>query len=216
MDPLHIAIALGPLAVYTLLMGMLNLFRRPFLTTGARDTAALGIAVSGFVIAGPMELFLPESAVILFGPLVWVLLLAFYTLCLTLVVLLMRPRLIIYNATYSQVRPLLSDLSLQLDKEARWAGENLMLPQLGVQLTIESFPPLRNVQLVSAGPNQSYAGWRRLEVAMAAALRETSVQANPYGVSLLVASGAMTTLIGYYLLSDREGVASALFEMLRL
>ena len=57
MDSLHFCIAVIPLAVYLLMMGLLNLRRRPFVTTGARDAATLGIGVVGFVIAGPMELF---------------------------------------------------------------------------------------------------------------------------------------------------------------
>ncbi len=64
----------------------------------ARDVAALGMAIAGFIVAGPMELFLPAAATNRFGAYVWLLLLAFYGLCLTLVVLLMRPRLVIYNA----------------------------------------------------------------------------------------------------------------------
>ena len=66
-DPLHLAIALGPLAVYFLLVGMINLSSRPLVTTGARDAAALGVGLSGLVFAGPMELFLPEDAAIHFG-----------------------------------------------------------------------------------------------------------------------------------------------------
>ena len=89
-DALHVSIALGPLAVYLLLVGIINLSRRPFLTTGARDVAAIGVAISGFIAAGPMELFLPEAAADRFGPYVWLLLLAFYGLCLTLLVLMMR------------------------------------------------------------------------------------------------------------------------------
>ena len=34
MDPLSLCIALGPVAVYLILIGSLNLGRRPFLTTG--------------------------------------------------------------------------------------------------------------------------------------------------------------------------------------
>ena len=69
MDSLHFCIAVVPLAVYLLMMGLLNLRRRPFVTTGARDAATLGIGVIGFVIAGPMELFFPEGAASQFGAL---------------------------------------------------------------------------------------------------------------------------------------------------
>jgi len=45
MDPLHFFIGAAPVAVYLFLVGLVNLSRRPFLTTGARDTAALGIGI---------------------------------------------------------------------------------------------------------------------------------------------------------------------------
>ena len=76
MDPLHICIALGPLAIYFLVVGLVNLRARPFITSGAQDAAALGVGVMGLVIAGPMELFFPESAAVQFGFWVWALLIA--------------------------------------------------------------------------------------------------------------------------------------------
>jgi heme exporter protein D len=214
MDPLHCSIALGPLAAYTLLLGLVNLSGRPFLTTGARDTAALGVAISGFVVAGPMELFLPHAAATRFGPYVWLLLLAFYGLCLTLVVLLLRPRLVIYNVTVEQLRPILAGVVSELDREARWAGESLVLPQLGVQLNVESFPALRNTQLAAAGPHQSYLGWRRLEISLVDALRGTKSTPNPYGFFLISFGVLIASALTLYLVSDRQGVAQALGEML--
>jgi hypothetical protein len=215
-DPLHVCIALGPLAVYLLLLGVINLSRRPFLTTGARDIAALGVAVSGFVVAGPMELFLPEAAANRFGGYVWVLLLAFYGLCLTLWVLLLRPRLVIYNATAEQLRPILAGVVAELDKEARWAGESLVLPQLGVQLHVEPFGGMRNAQLVAAGPEQSYAGWRRLELALAESLRRTKAAPNPYGFLFVFIGLVMATLVTAGMVQDTDSVAQTLREMLRL
>ena len=39
MDPFRLCVALGPVAIYLLLVGTLNLFRRPFLVSGTRDAA---------------------------------------------------------------------------------------------------------------------------------------------------------------------------------
>ena len=47
MDPLHFCIAMVPLAVYLLMLGLLNLRRTPFVTSGARDAAAVGIGYLG-------------------------------------------------------------------------------------------------------------------------------------------------------------------------
>jgi hypothetical protein len=216
MDPLHVCIALGPLAMYLLVLGAINLSSRPLVTSGARDALALGIAIVGFVAAGPMELFLPEAAAVYLGPWVWVLMLILYLLGLVLLVLTMRPRLVIYNAPAEHLRPILAEVVAHLDHDARWAGESLVMPQLGVQLHLESLPLTKNVQLVASGPNQDIAGWRRLEHELAAALRRTRSGPNPYGLILLSFGVAIAGIITWQLARDPSGVTQALHEMLRL
>lgn len=219
-DPLHATIALAPAAVYLLLIGMINLSSRPFVTTGLRDSAALGVALMGFVIIGPMELFLPEHlmgrlAAHQLAWLVWPILIAFYLLCLTLLVLLQRPRLVVYNITPEQLRASLGDILGQLDREARIAGESICLPNLGVQLYIESLPVLKNVQLKSTGPHQSYQGWRGLESALRGALRESRGQTNPYGISLVMFGLLVLGTIGYMMTVNGESIAQAWHDMIR-
>jgi hypothetical protein len=214
-DPLHLSIALGPLAVYVVLLGLINLSSRPLVTTGGRDTASLAVAISGFVVAGPMELFLPERAAHHFGGYVWLLLLGLYALVVILLVLVLRPRLVIYNITGERLRPILADVVKELDDDARWVGESLALPRLGIQLHVEPFVTMRIVQLVSSGPRQSYAGWRRLEALLAKKLREASSPPNPYGFSLLAFGLLMVALMTYSVVRDTQAVAQALGEMLR-
>ena len=113
------------------------------MVSGSRELAALGVAVVGLLIVGPMQLFVPDATVLRFGWLVWPLLLSFYGLSLTLWMLVARPRLVIFNIRGSQLRPMLSELAISLDADARWAGDSLALPQLGVQLRMESFPSMQ-------------------------------------------------------------------------
>lgn len=216
MDPLHLCIALSPLSVYLLLLGVINLSRRPLVTNGARDAAALGLAISGFVIVGPMELFVPEATILRLGVFVWALLISFYAMCLTLFVLLMRPRLVIYNIRPDQVRPMLAELVNELDRESRWAGECLIIPNLGVQLHVEASAGMRNVQLIAAGANQSYDGWHRLEKTLTTSLRQVQSVRNPYGFSLIFFSLLMIGLVTFWLVQDADAVAQSLREMLRL
>src|SRR5690349_10738327 len=101
MDPLHATIALAPAAAELLLIGMLNLSSRSFVTTGVRDGAAQEAAMSGFEIAGPMELFLPEGLIARLAALevawaIWPFLIMFYEIRLTLLVVLQRPRVVVY------------------------------------------------------------------------------------------------------------------------
>lgn len=209
MDPVRLSLALGPLAVYFLMMGVIHLARRPFLTTGGRDLAALGVAVSGLVIIGPIELFLPRAAAMNFGALVWLLLIAFYVLCLTLVVLIGRPRLVIYNISVDELRPVLAEVVATLDTEARWAGNSLSLPRLGVELHVDPFPAMNNVSLVAAHDEQNFRGWRRLEQTLALALARTEVTVNPRGVGMLMLALAMIATMYVELFAHPAAVAEA-------
>ena len=127
----------------------------------------------------------------------------------------MRPRLVIYNVTLEHLRPALGETAVELDQEAHWAGMSLVLPRLGVSLHLEPSASMRNVQLVSTGPRQNYAGWKRLEHALRPALRETPSAANPFGAVLFIFGMIMATLVAYQTLSQPEAVAAALKEMLR-
>jgi len=154
-DPLRLAIALVPLASYCLLIGLLNARRRPFLTTGGSDLAALGFAFTGLVLVGPVELFRPEAASAEFGSYVWLFLLVFYWLCVWLAVLLAKPRLVVYNISVEELRPVLAEAARAIDPQARWAGDSLSLPTLGVQLHLESFDLMQRLDRSQRLPAES-------------------------------------------------------------
>ena len=71
-EPFTIVLALLPLIGYLLVLGTVRISGRVLVTTGGRDVAALGMAISGLCAVGPAELFFPNHAAIVFGPLVWV------------------------------------------------------------------------------------------------------------------------------------------------
>jgi hypothetical protein len=218
MDAFHLCLALGPVAVYLLLLGMLNLSRRPLLVSGTRDASALGLALSGLVIVGPLALFFPIGTANHMGrfgmELVWLLMLAMYGLCLVLVLLTLRPRLVIYNISADQLRPILAELVERLDSQARWAGDSLLLPALGVQLHLESVAWMRNVSLVSAGPHQDHAGWKRLENELTAALRQVEVPRNLAGVILLSFGACVAVVLGLAVAREPQVVARTLYDIL--
>lgn len=216
MNPLYFAIIAAPIGIYLFIIGLVNLKRRPFVTTGARDAAAIGIAVSGLMIAGPMELFFPESAAGRFGPYVWVLLLAFYGLCVSLIVLLMRPRIVVYNLSPQSLRPLLGDVAIRLDPKARWSGDSLWLPTLDLQLNLEGSSWLSNSQLVSVGDKQRFEGWRLLEKELreqVAAMRSETVV---FGVALITAAVSLALVSIIWVVADPVVVRESLANLLRL
>jgi hypothetical protein len=213
MDPFRLCLAFGPVAMYLLLLGALNLSRRPLLVSGVRDIATLALAISGLMIIGPMELFFPFEAAVRFGSHVWLLLLALYAMCVVLVLLLLRPRLVIYNITADKLRPILAELVDRIDTDARWAGDSLVLPGLGVQLYLDSFAALRSTSLISAGGNQSHQGWRQLETALGDALAREDVARNPRGISLLGAGLLIIAAIVLAISQNPQAVAQSLLDI---
>ena len=215
MDPLHFCIAIAPLAVYLLLLGVMNLRGRPFVTTGARDAAALAIGLVGFVIAGPMELFFPEGAASRFGAWVWLMLVIFYGLCVSLAVLLMRSRIVIYNISMEQLRPVLTRIAMSMDQRSRWSGASLLMPDRKVHLHVEPVETLRNIQLTAGGNHQSYESWQELEHELRDALKTLRVGPNMIGVPLLLVSGVLAMGAAVWMLRDQTAVAQALQELWR-
>jgi hypothetical protein len=218
MEPFHLCLALGPVAIYLLLLGVINLSRRTLIVSGGRDAAALGLAVSGLVFVGPMALVFPESVAAHFGPsgakYVWLMFAGLFALCLIMVLLILRPRLVIYNISAGQLRPLLAEVVERMDPDARWAGDCLFLPGLGVQLHMESFGGMRNVSLVSSGPKQDYQGWSRLEAELAAALRGIEVPRNFAGLILLSAGNVLVLWLAWAIIRDPQAIARTVFELL--
>jgi hypothetical protein len=220
MDPFRLCLALGPVAIYLLLLGVVNLSRQTLLVSGGRDAAALALAISGLMLAGPMELLVPFEAEIFFGPYVWILLPVIYVMCVVLWLLTMRPRLVLYNTTADKLRPVLADVVARLDAETRWAGDCIVLPGLDVQLFVDGFPALRSVSLIAAGGRQSQSGWRRLEAALTAAVAREEVARNPRGLFLIAAGLLCLSVLVFVIARDPNamvqsllGIAHALLQM---
>ncbi len=216
MDPLHLCVALAPLAIYLMFIAFVNLRTRPSMLGGLKDASLLALGISGLVVAGPLELFLPESAAFRFGAYVWLLLIVLYFLAAALIILSQRPRIVVYNTTAEELRPIISTIVQQLDDTARWAGDSVALPKLGVQLHLDRSPTLRNVQLISTGATQNFDGWIQVEKMLKKHLSEIRTRPGRQGSALLVAGMLMLFIVGMALVVDRESIAQSLQEMLRM
>ena len=213
-DPLRLAIALIPLAAYCVLLGIVNARRRPFITTGGCDLAALGAALSGLILVGPIELFRPEAASAEFGGFVWLFLLVFYWLWVWLAVLVARPRLVVYNIRGEELRPIVAEVARKLDPHARWAGDSLSLPNLGASLNMECFEIMRHCSLIATGGKQDMEGWRRLSAELRTQLSTLRVSPNPRALGLMLAATALLAVSITHMLSYPQHVAQAMKEML--
>ena len=210
MDCFDWCVALGPVAVYLLLLGAVNLASRPLVVSGVRDMAVLALAASGLVMVGPMELFFPVQASISYGPAVWLFLMGLYALAAVLGLLFMRPRIVVYNVPVEELRAVLARLAVGLDPDARWAGDALALPNLGVELHVEQVTALRNVSLVACGPDQNPQSWRRLEAALAAQLATLEVPRNRRALALVAAGAFLTATLVLMIARDPLAVAQSL------
>jgi hypothetical protein len=162
-----------------------------------------------------MQLFMPQEAATRFGQYVWLLLAAFYVLCLILIIMLSRPRLVVYNIGPQELRLALDAAARRIDPEATWAGRNLSLPLARVHLHLESFPPLANVALLATGDDQSITGWRRLEVSLREVLRETPVAAGAHGFWMMLAGALVLASLAFWVADDPQTIAHGLERMLR-
>jgi hypothetical protein len=213
-DPLRLSIALVPLAAYGLLLAIVNARRRPFVTTGGCDLTALGAALSGLILVGPIELFRPEAASAEYGGYIWLFLLVLYWLALGLIVLVARPRLVVYNVRGEELRPILAEVARKLDSHARWAGDSLALPNLGVQLHMECFEIMRHCSLVSSGDKQNITGWQRVSAELRTQLATLRVASNPRALGFTLAATLLLAASIAHMLNNPQQVAQAMNEML--
>jgi hypothetical protein len=215
LKPFPFCVAVAPLALYLLVLGLINFSRRPVVVSGARDMAALGVAILGLLIVGPAELLFPRLPGELTGYF-WLLLLFIYGLLLTLGVLLSAPRIVVYNVTLDQLRSVLSETVNELDPEVRWAGGSLSLPRLHVELYLDDGPSVRNVSLIATSSTQSYAGWRTLEKALRERLRATVENPpNAWGLGVLIAALCLAARMGWIVYHDSREITQGFVEMMR-
>jgi hypothetical protein len=177
--------ALVPLGCYLVVLGWLHLRRRPAAVSGGIDLAALAAAVSGFVLAGPLALLQPAV-----GTAAWATLMMLGTLVVIVAggLLATRPRLVIYNVTVEQLRPLLAEVVGQLDGSARWAGESVVLPAQGLQLLMDGRGIARCVSIVAVGTRASPEAWAEFSRRVRRGARTLRVRRNLWG-GLFLAAG---------------------------
>ncbi len=195
--PFTLLLALLPLIGYLILIGGIRASGRAMITTGARDVAALGIAISGLVAVGPAELFFPTPAASMFGPWVWFAIATFYSLCLTLIAITSRPKLVIYGRSPEQVFEPLLQAARRLDPAAvgdatRW---QVTLPTIQVQLRVDGHPGADSAQILAFEPNLTPRFWHQLQGHLREAVPRQSVPRNFAGFSMLLAAACLIGLL---------------------
>lgn len=179
--------ALVPPSLWLLAIASRHLRRRPTVVGGAWDLGLQAAALAGLAVVGPLELLQPVGMRGLWRLLLPVILCA---LLAALAVLASRPRLVVYNASLEQVRPVVAQVAAGLDPGARWAGETVALPGRDVQVHLDGRGGMRSVSLVAVGTRTSPEGWAEFTRRMRAAMRRVPVRKSPWAAVFVALAGA--------------------------
>jgi hypothetical protein len=208
--------AIGPLAIYLVLLSLIRLRGVPLVTTGGRDLAVLGMAIGGLVAIGPMQLFYPSIVGAALGWRVFVGLILLYVLSMTFAHLLMKPRLVIYGADVPTVLAALHRSIVQVIPEARCDEEGAYYAQAHLRFRVEGQTGWYATQVTIDGPPLTHA----TAVAVRRTLRQELRSAAPSpraGAAALLAT-ALCTLgwLSYQAISQRQDLAASLRDFLRI
>jgi uncharacterized membrane protein len=216
-DPLRVCVALAPLGLYLVLIGRLNLARRPTVISGGRDLAALAVGLAGLVIVGPIELLLPDEAASLkVGPYLWLMALTLYSLVGSLAALLIRPRLVVYApCSQAEFRTVLGAVADELDPQSRSAGNSVAMPSRQIEFVIEHYALLNCTALTATTGRQDLDGWRDLHRALTRHLRGVSPRRSRWGVGLVTIGLAIVAAIGWQLAAHPQEVVQSFQEAVR-
>jgi len=194
-DPagLPLWIALVPLAVYLLALTLVHLRRRPLVVPGSWDLALLVGSVAGLALGGPLAAFVPPVAEGLWR---WLLPAGVLVLLTAAAVLAARPRLVVYNMSGEQLRPVVAEVAAALDHESRWAGETVALPGRGLQIHLET-GGMRSVSLVAVGTRTSPEAWTELGRRVRRALAAVPVRPSPWAWLFAAATALVLAVAGW-------------------
>jgi hypothetical protein len=215
-EPIFLLIAALPLIAYLLLLGLIRLSGRALVTTGGRDIAALGFAVSGLVAVGPGELFFPKAAAGVFGVWVWLALATFYGLIVTLLGLTSRPRLVVYGRTVEQMLGPLYRAARELDEQAVLDREvdQVHLPRLRIRLRVAGSRGVDAVTIESFEPIGAAAFWEKLLGHLRDQVEAMERPSERRGGWMLFVAFSLIALVTWQAISERQQVVEGFRDWL--
>lgn len=178
---LRIVTTVAPVALYFLLLGLLNTRRHPQLLSGRQDSALLTLAMSPLLIApvvywlgGGLQTALVCGGVLAAG--VWGL----------------SPRdrtWVIYNLPVSNVLRTAQRILRAMGVATQHTDTGLLIEESDGGIEISHFPVLRNVTLRCTGGSEEM--WRKFETRLHEQLQHVETQPSPMAVTLLLLATAM-------------------------
>ena len=191
-DPFAALVALLPLIGYLLTLGVTRLLGYTIVTTGGRDIAAVGIAVAGMAAVGPAQLFFPNAAASLFGPKIWIALIAFYSLVVSLIALTTPPRLVIYGRTPAELLEPLLAAAQKIDDRAELEGKMLIrMPSKQLHFRIEGFRDIDHAQVIAFESDVPLRVWNQLLANLRFEVEQLAKPTPRRGHLMVIVAGVM-------------------------
>lgn len=177
---LRIATVVVPVAVYFLILGVLNSRRHPQMLSGRLDFALMAAALAPVFVLPAVD-YVGASLPAVLG----------VVLALTAVVLVLAPRRgnwVVYNLPSADAREAVTAALRRMGVGFRDEGADIRVGE-GDELTIRSFSLLRNVSIRLR--SDSAERIRNFERALGRTVHALEAQASPTGVSFLLAATAL-------------------------
>jgi len=200
---LKIVLALGPLAVYFLALGLVNSQARPCLLRARTDFTLLAVAFVP-VIAAPVQMLIEHGQLHLVSGVIVAVLALFFGL------LPRRDRgWVMYNCSPAQCRRLLQQACRRLGWELNRAADGVLhVRPPGLLVTTTGLPWLRSVTLRMDGPATPAArsARARLVATLHDELSREAMLASATGISLVVIGAALLGVPMWYLFHHMDAI----------
>jgi hypothetical protein len=205
-EPFAVLLALLPLIAYLVVFSLIRLSGSQLVTTGGRDLAAVAFAVSGLIMIGPLELFFPRPAATVFGAKVWIVLALFYVLCVLLVALTSRPKLVIYGRTPRETFDPLLAAARVIDADATGDRETrqVFLPNAAVRLRVAGPRTIDYAEIIAFEPDVPPSVWTRLLSELRRELGRSKLTRRHGGWAMLIVAGLLSGLLIWYSFGNQE------------
>lgn len=188
LDTLPLWAAMLPLAGYLLVLAWMHLRRRPCVVSGTWDGVLLAAAIAGLALAGPLALVRPAFGGSGWG---WVIMLLLLGLVVAVCILAARPRLVVYNISAEQLRPLVAEVVAGLDPEARWAGASVVLPSRRLQLHVDGTTTMRCPSIIAVGERAALEAWADFSRRLRQSAGRMRVRRSPWAAVFVAAAAAV-------------------------
>jgi len=209
---LQLALALGPLAVYFLGLGLVNSQAHPCMVPARTDFVVLTIALVPLVMG-------PVLAMVKFGGW-WPVTVACIAVAGFIGVLLPRRNSgwVIYNTSLPQCRRLLCRACRRLGLSAEGSDEQVQITEIGLTVILTALPVLRNVTLslrTQSGRERDADDdlARRLVDTLEREIQQESMLPSPAGASMVLIGAAMLAVPMWFFFHNVDAIARAVRQI---